>query len=168
MAGIINRLGLQLKRPLIDPFWIGEHIIKDREREALVATPLDFSNNIKENVYPKRLNDTFNKALEKYDNDFFIEVTFERDKVHPEAYRLVFNSRTTCPIPFWNRHVYYFNKKNGTLELLWAIPDRFLCNHPEYIPLGVQNKSELMDNISKFKSGFYLNIFKKLNNIKED
>ena len=167
MAGIIDKLGFNLKtklkfNPESEEQAIGKKIIKDTLQNNIVADKQDFSNYTK-SEYVKLLEDSINDGIKKFDGDFFLEVSFRKDNLLKKVFKLIPFLRSTCPLPFYGKDVFSYSSKDGKLELLWAIPSKELCVHPELLPLHIKGNDKLIETIQRFNSGFYFEAYEAIN-----
>lgn len=86
----------------------------------------------------KELSDLLNRQVEyttkKWpDQSFFIEVNLKKDFISDiianiaPLIRKIPKARRTCPEPFYDQIVFYYDHKKEVLELLWSIPDIDTC-----------------------------------------
>jgi len=167
----VDKLGLSVKRKLRKPIntsktSIGNMIINDVARANKVADTYDFIGYTL-GEYQKCLEDAVNDASTKMSGNYYIEITFAKDKLLKKVYRIVPIIRNSCPIPFYGKDVFYFNSREKKLEQLWAIPSKFVCNNKALIPLIMGGKSELLEAIENFNNGNYFRMYEKLINAGE-
>jgi hypothetical protein len=162
---LVDRLGLDLTRQIKNPTWVGSAILDDVKRRNPIASRREFSL-YSQDEYGKMLQDSIQTGTRKFHGDFYLEVTYMRDKFHSKVFKMVPSLRNSCPIPFYGKDMFKYNSKDGKMELYWAIPERDMCEHPELIPLETEELPKLLETIKNFNNGFYLEVYKKL--IKED
>jgi len=167
---MVDDLGLSLKRPLrsgiVKPSqMVGNMILNDIGKANPIAEKYDFAQ-YTQKEYIALLEDGVNDGISKIDGDFYLEVSFARDKLLKKVYKMVPVLRKSCPLPFYGKDVYFYDSKHKKLEVLWAIPPKDLCEHPELIPLEIAGKDELLKTIANFNSGYYFKIYEKLNESK--
>ena len=105
---------------------------------------------------------------QSYPSDFFVEVCIKKEKLLPDlAPRILPISRQTCPTPNYDQDVYYYNKKDDTLDLVWSIPNRDIAIAMMMFPLEVPPESkELQQMVMDWADGTLFKIMKKFNNEK--
>lgn len=157
----VDRLGLNIKRKLKNPYNVGDKMIDDVARANNVADVLDFMGYTL-NEYQKCLEDTVHDAITKMKDDFYIEITFQKDKLLNKVFRLVPVIRNTCPLPFYDKDVYFFDKKEQKLEQLWSIPSKNVCNHKALIPITLEGKKELLESIDNYNNGNYFKQYQRI------
>ena len=88
------------------------------------------------------------------DESFFVEVNLRKDPF-TEIIRKLPATRRTCPEPFYDQMVFYYNHIKCELENMWVIPDMETCYNYLVHPPSVLSKADrdLYDNIRKFDSG---------------
>jgi len=57
-----------------------------------------------------------------YAGDFYLVVIAKREKLMPNAFRLYYFHRISCPSPDYDQTVYKYHRKDEQLEFLWVIP----------------------------------------------
>jgi len=165
----VKRLGLKLKRNARKRNWIGKQIIKDVYSNAPQAAPMEFVHIITEEEYPKKLADALEKAIAVMPGNFYLEITFSRDKLNKKAFRFVPSQpRLTPTVPLCDKHLYYYDSKECKIECIWHIPSKTVCKFPHLLPLGIENSDKVIDTVQKFNSGMYKELYKKLSGITED
>ena len=167
---IVDRLGLDLTWKLKNPQWIGNTMLDDIKRRNPIASRREFSM-YSQGEYGKMLQDSINAGIKRFHSkgvrrDFYLEVTYVRDKLYSRVFKMVPSLRNTCPIPFYGKDLFKYNSKNGKMEQCWAIPSRFMCENPHLIPLETEGLPELLKTIKNFNSGLYTQVYKKL--VEED
>lgn len=157
----VDKLGLDIKRKLKNPYNVGDKMIDDIARANNVAELYDFIG-YSLNEYQKCLEDTVNDATVKMKDDYYIEITFQKDKLLNKVFRLVPIIRNTCPLPFYDKDVYFFDKKEQSLKLLWSIPAKNVCKNKALIPLTLEGKEQLIESIDNFNNGNYFKVYQRL------
>jgi hypothetical protein len=163
---LIDRMGLNLKRQLKNPTMIGDMILKNKVKRAPVASKREQSL-YDQSEYGLMLQDSINDGCRKfhrhgYRSDFYLEVTYCRDKILHDLFKMIPRLRNSASLPFWDKDLFMYNSTDKKLELLWGIPCRFMCENPHLVPLETENRSKLMETIQNFNSGLYLEVYKKL------
>ena len=107
-----------------------------------------------------------NKDYDRYKNalGFYVVVDMKREMLLTNVIRNFFYSRRSCPTPWYDQTVFYFDKTTDALELLWVIPAKdtcvlFLQNEP-FID-GEEKK--LLQWVLEFRNGTLLKECKKRN-----
>jgi hypothetical protein len=57
-----------------------------------------------------------------YPSDFYLVVIAKREKLMPNAFRLYYFHRISCPSPDYDQTVYKYHRKDDALEFLWVVP----------------------------------------------
>lgn len=57
-----------------------------------------------------------------YAGDFYLVVIAKREKLMPNAFRLYYFHRQSCPSPDYDQTVYKYHHKDEQIEFLWVVP----------------------------------------------
>lgn len=161
---MINNLGLELKKPAKPPKHgtnMGDMILDDIARANSVADKQDFANYVKDK-YSGVLRDAVEDGINKFKDNFYVEMAFKREKIFKKAFKVIPILRKTCPIPFYGKDLYFYTYKDNKVELIWSIPSKELCQNPAFIPLGVPGNTELLGNVRNYNSGYFLKVYEAL------
>jgi len=87
------------------------------------------------------------------DEDFFIEIAIRKDPI-TDIIRKLPQARRTCPEPFYDQQLFYYDHHKCELELLWVVPDIETCALFISNPLSYSKTDKaLLDYVLDFNSG---------------
>jgi hypothetical protein len=119
--------------------------------------------------YEKNVEECVKEALSKYQGDFYVVVLCKRERLMTNVYRNYFFARTSCPSPEWDQTVYKYIRDGDTLDFLWVIPAKDVCQYLRDNALQVVGEErELLNFVIQFSTGTLLRLAKKLNNEVDD
>jgi len=122
-----------------------------------------------EDSYENQVRTCVERGCRTYDSDFYVVVIFKKEKLMQNVIRQYFFPRVSCPTPDWDQTVYFFNRTSCTLEFVWTVPDKNICEYmtsPGFIP-GPE-EFELCRMVRDFHDGTLLIKSKKLNKESHD
>ena len=110
----------------------------------------------KENLtdFEKELFACVDQSLTTYHHDFFVVVIMKKERLMQNVTRNYFLARQSCPTPDYDQIVYKYNRLSDTIEFLWVIPARDICQqllleapfvHPE--------ERQLLSFVCDFRDG---------------
>lgn len=104
------------------------------------------------------------KSRSKMEGDFYVVVLLKKEKALEGVFRTYFIASLSCPTPHFDQTVYKYNSHKGTIEFLWVVPDKYLCQefrefkdecHPE--------QHALLNYVLSYYSGELYQLSKRLN-----
>jgi len=101
----------------------------------------------------KKLNDTIQKGLKKYPNDFYIVIESKREIVFEGVIRNFIFHRISCPTPHYDQTAFKYHRKDDRLEFLWSIPRKSTVAHVYQYPL--QEDQTLVKTVYDFVDGTF-------------
>lgn len=83
--------------------------------------------------------------------DFYIQVFMAKDFALETAIRMIMQARWTRPLPQCGHWVYKFDAAKDGIELLWVLPNEYICGHIVGNPQDYDSK--LVEWVTKFQKG---------------
>ncbi len=101
--------------------------------------------------------------------DFYIEVITKKEPLMQNVLRNYFLAVQACPSPNYDQTVYRYHRSNDTIEFLWVIPAKDICEMLTFNALQVpESERELLKFVLEFNDGTLLRLAKKLNGEEEN
>ena len=147
--------------------------IGEISNDLLTQTPetqdaVELQQEIQGDTYEKGFLECMNRAMAKYNQDFYIVTVNQRFRLLSNVTRTFFIDRLSCPTPEFDQNVYRVDRKTGQIEYLWSIPDANTCGDIYSDPLSMMHLSaELRQFVFDFYDGTLLKKCKKLNKEQE-
>jgi len=161
MVNLVDKLSIDLKRNLKNPYNIGDQVLKDLKTQAAIIDRREFSD-ISFEKYKIKLEEAVNRGIKRFSGDFYIEVHFVRNKMFRKGFSIIAKERLTPSAPLPDRDLIYYYRKSSSMKVLWSIPEKILCKNINLIPLGTSNSEEVRNSIRNFNNGTYRLLYEKL------
>ena len=76
--------------------------------------------------YEKNVLERVDHGKTVYPADFYLVVIAKREKLMPNAFRLYYFHRLSCPSPDYDQTVYKYHRSDDMLEFLWVVPAKLV------------------------------------------
>lgn len=129
--------------------------VKALEKDADSYDPIEVINHFLPN-YEKDLNKSINKGIKEFPRrNFFLQGCAKSERLLERVLpRVIWNIRETCPVPFFDETVLYYDHTNGEVKELWTLPNMATYNAYITDPLNVDPmEKQLRDYCWDFKDG---------------
>lgn len=83
---------------------------------------------MKDGDYERLLFETVDSGCQKYEGDFFVEVTTIKQGILKMVIYNKFVNRISCPTPTYDQAVFHYHRKEEHLEFLWILPSKDTYN----------------------------------------
>jgi len=119
--------------------------------------------------YMTTLMEIAQKDKHKYEGSYYVVVLTKRERLVQRVIRNLFFTKQACPTPSYEQAVYMFNPETDTLEFLWIVPSRNICNIMYQQRHFVELQSDpLLPYVVDFIEGKLLLTAKRLNKEEEN
>ena len=114
-----------------------------------------------------KLEQTATHGCKTYSSSFYIVIECKRERLMPNIDRSYIFHRVTCPTPHYDQIVYYHDRKKGSTECLWSLPEKNSCQKIMNNPIYYQSWAPDMTRcVLDFYDGTLLN--KALKQVEKD
>lgn len=143
---------------------IGQIVTENSQRQQDQATISDLlSSEVKrywEHVLPY-----LDHGKKIYPKDFYIEVNLKKERLMPDVLpRILPITRFSCPTPNHDQDVYFYNKQDDALELVWSIPSVDACAYLKNNMAELKGEDiNTLGIVLDFENGNYLKLAMQLN-----
>lgn len=119
--------------------------------------------------YENHINQCIDRCKQEYDGDFYIVVLTKKERLLKNVIRNYFMGRKSCPTPEYDQAVYRFNRLQGTVEFMWVVPAKDICQHMIENALELPKEERaLLEFVIDFTDGTLLRRAKALNHEADD
>jgi len=103
-----------------------------------------------------KLDATIEKALKKYQGNFYLAIEAKRELLLPNVVRTFIFHRLSCPTPHYDQTAFKYNRSCDEIEFLWSIPRKTTCQRIKMFPLEeMALHKELVNTVFDFYNGLF-------------
>lgn len=114
--------------------------------------------------YDTNIYECVDRYKKEFKGNFYIVVLTKKERLLQNVIRNYFFARLSCPTPDYDQAVYRYNKADGTIDFLWVLPAKDVCEFIKINALVIDPEETLLrDFVVDFYDGNLLKICKKLN-----
>jgi len=137
-------------------------------RQTETQSPIDIQREAQKDYF-SNLEQSLNQGLKAFAGDFYIVVITKKERLMQNVLRNYFAVRETCPTPDWDQTVWFARRVDQSIDYLWTIPAKDVCEHLKLNALYVVDaEKQLLNFVLKFEDGSLLKEAKKRNGEKFD
>lgn len=114
--------------------------------------------------YESNVWECVDRSKKDFPGNFYVVVLTKAEKALMRTLRHQFFARLSCPTPNYDQTVYYYNRQDYDLTLLWTIPSQEASHHLKLNALYVApEEKELLNYVLSFSDGSLFKQCQKLN-----